>query len=418
MKEKLRKYWLGLPGPQKKKVVMACVIGGLLLLIGVGYKMSGRGNTPPPAPVAAKKTDASPVESDALKRNAQNESKKELAEAKEQMGQVIREAQELRDWVQRTKSAGVTKDGSADGPGKGLPLPAGIPGKGTPGGGQVDAQGMAGTPGLMPPPGTPGLFGTPVPQVAAAPPAPMRAIGDISIASNAAQPVEDKKKDDENLRVYLSPSFMPATLLTGMLAPTTDGGKNGGNPTPALLRITDLSILPNSVKRDLKGCFLVAEGVGSLQKERVDMRLITLSCITQKGQSVVEAKIKGYVVDNDGNVGVHGKVVAKFGSTLARSMIAGFFQGAGDAFKQAATTTTLTPLGGTTSTISSGDVLKAGLGSGVAAAAHDIQKFYLDLARNSGPVIEVLGQKQVTVVITEGTELELKPMTRVGGKKS
>ena len=61
---------------------------------------------------------------------------------------------------------------------------------------------------------------------------------------------EAKKKQSES--VYLPPSFMEATLLTGLDAPTAEGAK--GEPVPVLLRIKAPAVLPNRVKANLKGC--------------------------------------------------------------------------------------------------------------------------------------------------------------------
>ena len=72
--------------------------------------------------------------------------------------------------------------------------------------------------------------------------------------------------------VYLPPSFMEANLLTGFDAATSGSSKN--SPEPLLLRIKTPAVLPNDVKAELSGCFVVAEAVGRLDKERADVRLV------------------------------------------------------------------------------------------------------------------------------------------------
>ena len=107
-------------------------------------------------------------------------------------------------------------------------------------------------------------------------------MGGIAFVSNSEPQKEEENqgKKKEEQKVYLPPSFMEATLLSGLAAPTTSAGKS--NPVPILMRIKDLAILPNKVKANLKGCFLIAEGVGNLADERVHARLLTLSCISRK----------------------------------------------------------------------------------------------------------------------------------------
>lgn len=241
-------------------------------------------------------------------------------------------------------------------------------------------------------------------------------IGDIAIVTSQGSTKtkvadgEDKKKDQR--KVYLPPSFMEATLLSGLDAPTTSDAK--GNPVPVLIRIKTPAVLPNSVKANLKGCFVIADGKGNLSTERAELVLVSLSCLDRKGQAVVDQKIKGFVVDEDGKIGLRGKVVSKMGSLIARSMVAGFFGGAGDAIKASATTTSISPLG-STQAIDAKNIGIAGAGAGLSNAFKEIEKFYMELARQTMPVIEVGATKQVTLVISEGVNLDIKKV-QGGGK--
>ena len=245
----------------------------------------------------------------------------------------------------------------------------------------------------------------------------METAGDIELVSNPQAQKQDQKaaevkKNEKGESVYLPPSFMEATLLSGLDAPTVESAK--GNPVPVLLRIKDLAILPNRVKADLKGCFVIAEGQGNLADERAHLRLVNLSCLSRKGQAVIDQKIKGFVVDSDGKIGLRGTVVSKMGSAIARSVLAGFFGGVGDAIKSETVTSSISALG-TTQTLDSGKIAQAGLGSGLAQGAHELQKFYLELAKQSMPVIEVGATRNITLVVSEGVDLEIKE--KPGGKK-
>lgn len=248
---------------------------------------------------------------------------------------------------------------------------------------------------------------------------PETEIGDIAIVTHsgagksAKVEAEDKKKDATTGSVYLPPSFMEATLLSGLDAPTTSEAK--GNPVPVLLRVKTPAVLPNSVKANLKGCFVIADGKGNLATERAELLLVSLSCLDRKGQAVVDQKIKGFVVDEDGKIGLRGRVVAKMGSMIARSMLAGFFGGVGDAIKASATTLAVSPLG-TTQTIDPKDIAMSGVGSGLSSGFKEMQKFYMELARQTMPVIEVGATKPVTLVISEGITLDIKKIAKGGGK--
>jgi conjugal transfer pilus assembly protein TraB len=183
---------------------------------------------------------------------------------------------------------------------------------------------------------------------------------------------------------------------------------------PVLLRIRNLAVLPNRVKANLKGCFVIAHGHGDLASERAYLRLVTLSCITKEGYSVIDQPVKGYISDSDGKIGLAGRVVSKMGTAIARAMFAGFFKGVGDVIESDATITNITALGGTTRTLEGGRIGQAGVGKGLQSGAREIQKFYMELARQTMPVIEIGATRDVTLVVTQGVELKIRC---IGGKR-
>lgn len=235
-------------------------------------------------------------------------------------------------------------------------------------------------------------------------------VGKISVISNqaAALPQDDGKKKGRT--VYLPPSFMEARLLTGFDAATSNGAK-GGNSEPLLLRIQTPAVLPNDIKANLSGCFVIAEAVGRLDKERADVRLVSLSCLSNEGSAIIDTPIKGFVTDSDSKVGLSGRVVSRMGASTARAIIAGIFGGAGDALKAAASTTSTSVLG-TTKVIDSSQLGKYAIGGGLSEGANTLQNFYLELAKQTTPVIEVAATKKVTVIVSEGKELAIKDYKR------
>jgi len=200
--------------------------------------------------------------------------------------------------------------------------------------------------------------------------------------------------------------------LTGFDAATSSGAK-GGNPEPLLLRIQTPAVLPNDIKANLSGCFVIAEAVGRLDKERADVRLVSLSCLSNEGSAVIDTPIKGFVTDSDSKVGLSGRVVSRMGAATARAIIAGIFGGAGDALKAAATTTSTSTLtGGSTSTIDANQIGKYAIGGGLSKGATTLEDFYMDLAKQTTPVVEVAATKKITVIVSEGKDLEIKDNKR------
>jgi conjugal transfer pilus assembly protein TraB len=232
--------------------------------------------------------------------------------------------------------------------------------------------------------------------------------GEISVLSNPAATTEELVSGDNKKKgrtVYLPPSFMEAKLLTGFDASTS--GKGTNNPEPLLLRIQTPAVLPNDIKANLSGCFVIAEAVGRLDKERADVRLVSLSCLSNEGKAIIDTQVKGFVTDSDSKVGLSGRVVSRMGAATARTIVAGFFGGMGDMLKSAATTQSTSALG-TTTTIDSDQIAKYSIGGGLSDGAASLHDFYLSLARQATPVIEVGAAKEITVVISEGKELEIR----------
>lgn len=218
---------------------------------------------------------------------------------------------------------------------------------------------------------------------------------------------------EDPLKVYLPPSILPAKLLTGLDASTTGGGK--GNPEPVLLRVQAPAILPNAVRANLRGCFIVAEGAGRLDKERIDVRLLSLNCIDKGGHAVIATKIKGFVTDEDGKGGLSAHVVSKMGAASARAFLAGGIKGIGDAFSSSSMSQSVSPLGAT-QIVDTGALGRAALGGGVSKGIEPLLDLYVDLAKQAAPVLEKIPGANVTAIVTEGVDLDIQLYDRrIGG---
>lgn len=427
MKNKFKVFWSRLSSRQRRNfvtVTVGCVLIGFSL---VGY-LATRGKTT--APLDTKKSMDLALEPKLLEKTQYLETQKEIARKDEENRQLKQQMEAIKNGAGGAGSVPLPATSATPQPGL-PPVPGQTPvAQGTgpqaiPGAVAAGRKGVKGSGAFAspPPPTLPkGTLPLPPPpplpagdQAGQSATPPETEIGDISLVSSSGQtkipPAEDKKK--ETTAMYLPPSFMEAILLSGLDAPTSSDAK--GNPVPALLKVKTPAFLPNSVRADLKGCYVIADGRGNLATERAELLLVSLSCLDRKGRAVIDQKVKGFVVDQDSKIGLRGRVVAKMGSMIARSMIAGFFGGVGDVVRSSATTTAISPLG-TTQTIGAADLAKAGVGNGLANGFKDIEKFYMELAHQTMPVIEVSAAKPVTLVISEGVNLEIKKL-RKGGVK-
>ena len=220
-----------------------------------------------------------------------------------------------------------------------------------------------------------------------------------------AEPAQDDAEKKSGRKFFLPVSYMPAKVLTGLRAKTTDAASK--DPEPIMLRVQAPAILPNEVRAQLEGCFVVAHGFGSLASERVESRLVSLSCVDYEGRSVIEAPLTGVVVDKDGVKGLAAHPVTKMGANMARLFLAGIVEGAGDAYGQQSSVTSISPLG-QTQTIDPDRVGQAALGSGIQRGSSELTKVYVELVRQSAPVLEMGPGKDAMIFLTQGVWLEIK----------
>jgi conjugal transfer pilus assembly protein TraB len=383
--EKIKERWGTLPTEQKSKFIK---IGAALLLVMVGligYVLSHRGKEQPKEITlrSQNKTEEIGMNVDLLQKTQYYEAQKQLEALKKELEELKR-AKEAKEEIREREERTIERAPSVPPP----PPPT------------VQAQ-------VPPPPPHP----APHPATPPTPPPPPKPeiVGDIKVVSNEEKKevkgVSNETKEAKKKQVYLPPSFMEATLLSGLDAPAV--GKGEAHPVPVLLRVKAPAVLPNKVKANLKGCFVIAEGLGNLASERADLRLVSLSCIDKKGRAVIDQKIKGFVVDNDGKIGLRGRVVSKMGAILARSLIAGLFSGLGQAVSMQGYY--YYPVSGA-QVIKPDEIARTTFASGITQAAANLQKFYLDLASQTIPVIEIQATRNVTLVISEGVYLEIKEL--------
>jgi conjugal transfer pilus assembly protein TraB len=305
--------------------------------------------------------------------------------------------------------------------GKVVPGAGPAPGAGAPGADDGLPPALPGeVPSFPPAPAEAAMDGGPAPLPAvppSAPPAPPappveRQVGAIGAATSAPAPAGAAEGSKKKLRtIYLPPGFMKARLLTGIDALASRDATS--NPEPIIARVQAPAVLPNDVKANLAGCFVIGNATGSLAKERVEIQLVSISCVDFDEHSIVDQPLKGFFVDADGKKGLSGKVVTRAGATLARSFIAGTIAGISQSVEGTFGDVSTSALG-SVRTLDAGDAAKSGIAGGLSKSSDKLTDFYLDLARQAGPVVEVGAAKDVVVVIQEGAALEIKPS--VGSK--
>jgi conjugal transfer pilus assembly protein TraB len=229
---------------------------------------------------------------------------------------------------------------------------------------------------------------------------------DEAASKEAASKTGSQKADSteaKNAENYLPAGTVTrVVMLAGVDAPT--GGQAQTNPHPVLFRVLAPAQLPNLFQANLKDCVITANAYGDISSERAYVRLDRLSCIDEAGGAIDEA-VRGYVAGEDGKAGIRGRLVSKQGRALANAFLAGIGSGMGQAFKDSASTISQSALGAT-QTVNQGQELQAGLASGVGSAMSMLAKYYIKLAEQIFPVIEVDGGRVVDVILTKGISIE------------
>ena len=211
--------------------------------------------------------------------------------------------------------------------------------------------------------------------------------------------VTNKEKDKDKVFTIPSGSFFRVVLLNGVDALTGMGGRS--NAYPVIARVLTESILPNRFFADMKGCFVLGVATGELSNERVIFKMDTLSCVTRTGK-VLEKKISGTIAGEDGKIGLIGRVVSKSGAHLGRILLAKFVESAGNIMSLQGQIVTAGG-GGVTTQVKPSEALKMSVGSGLGGAAQSLAEYYLKLADQIFPVIEINAGR-------EGDLMLLKPL--------
>ncbi len=228
--------------------------------------------------------------------------------------------------------------------------------------------------------------------------------------------VDDKEEQIVNPYAgYLSPGFMPAAIITGVSANTSQTA--AANPAPVLMRVQGNVQLAGGAKYKLKSCFIFGSATGSMSEERAHIRLASISCVDKKNHRILEGKIKGYAVDSDGIFGIRGKLVERRADAIRNVFLAGGLQGLANVGAQAASGGV--NIGGITqgTGIDGGAIAQSSVMQGFAAAAGKLAEFYLREAQAMFPVIEVPPGRKISLVVVEGTQLLWRDVSKTHVKQ-
>jgi len=224
-------------------------------------------------------------------------------------------------------------------------------------------------------------------------------------------------KKKKKLKMAMKMGFVDAVLITGVSAPTFNGG--AANPKPILLSLVGDAYLANDYKANLDGCMAVATATGNIITSRAEMLITKISCNYKKDGKMYELTmpVKGWVIGSDGQYGVTGLLVDSAGKILSQSMLIGISQGVAQAISQSALQVATNNNDNDNTNVNLSTALKQntiiGMGNGFSSGFNIILDYYKKIMDAYFPYISVKAGKKVTILFNGGevaTPKEISPI--------
>jgi hypothetical protein len=237
--------------------------------------------------------------------------------------------------------------------------------------------------------------------------------GVISAQEKIEQEVEASKDEKINNSYHISTGLSQAYMITGAYAPAFQEGE--AEPLPVLFEAEGDIIMPNSNTGTIQKCFILGSAKGNMNSQTASIKLVSISCLINGGTHRIEAPISGWVIGENGIPGIHGELLHKNGAWLARTFVSGFLEtfssalvaGAGSGKVNVGTGTTGTNTGASASFNGeqlSNNAYSAGA-KGMSTVFGKLGEYYLKMAEQIFPVIEVKGGRTIDILLIGGEEL-------------
>ncbi|WP_342638806.1 TraB/VirB10 family protein [Orientia tsutsugamushi] len=215
----------------------------------------------------------------------------------------------------------------------------------------------------------------------------------------------EPKKNAENY--VTSGSSARAALLIEVVVGT--GTNSSSSPEPIVLQLLDTAILYNKYKTDqIKNAILIGSCNGEMSSERAKCRIETLSVVNNQGD-IIEKKVEGWLIGEDGRSGIKGIVVDKSSNIASMAALNGVFSSIAKFLQSKAIKPDMLPtlnlVGGQQQEFQIGDALQSGAYAGASNAFDKLADFAIKRADSMSPVIVVASGRVIDVVFKKGFDL-------------
>lgn len=211
---------------------------------------------------------------------------------------------------------------------------------------------------------------------------------------------QGSKKNDNKLIIPMG--FAVGVTLTGGDMPTLNWGQQ--DPQPIAISVESTMITAGGEEVDIKDCLLMAAMHGEVSSERGIGIMSKMECRDKK-KNLYVGKVEGFVVGDEGKIGMKGRLVTREGTVVAQTIFASMIGALGTSIKSGATDTAETTYG-LVNTINSSKTAEYTVGSGIESGTSEIKKYYLKFLDQIYPVVEILPGRRVTVMFSGGSVLE------------
>ncbi|PMM38678.1 hypothetical protein BCT58_00965 [Vibrio lentus] len=213
--------------------------------------------------------------------------------------------------------------------------------------------------------------------------------------------IPTRKRDKRTDSNYVPAGSFVTAVMTG--GADANAGVSGQSSTsPVLFEMLNGGFLPNGKHTKLKGCTMTGSAYGDISSSRGIVRGDRLSCVRKDG-SVLDIPVEATVF-NYGKNGIAGTAIMRNSKIIQSAGIAGVLAGLGNAATGMSQTQSVSALGSTTSV----DPSKVGLnvlGTATSEVASKLSDYYLKLAEQYHPDIEIRQGAVVNIVFLKGFPL-------------
>jgi len=222
--------------------------------------------------------------------------------------------------------------------------------------------------------------------------------------------IKRKKRMAKSTKPYhVMLGLAKAYMITGAYAPAFSAGQV--EPLPVLMQAEGDILIANNDTENIDKCLLIGSAKGNMNSQTADIRLVKISCSINGGKKMIEGSISGWVIGENGIPGLEGTLIHKNGALIARTFVAGFLQAFASALGTNNQTTTIISDDITTTDVK--NTAARSFASGTANVFEKIGGYYLKMAEQIFPVVEVKGGRTINIILKGGENLILKDLNKV-----